>query len=397
MRYAGNPFGLITLLVKRITFAKKREREFWLRFFNLFPFVVKRSIIQQFVSYRKKQLDSLEGPSNLFYFVTNRCNMNCKHCFYKSEINKGCEELLLEEIEKIANSLRKSLSSVSVTGGEPLLRKDLAEICMAFYNYVHVTVIAIATNGYFPERTTNLVRYLLNNTDIDISVRVSLDGPLEVHNEIRRTKKAFENATRTIRELQTISKKNKRFDVVINTVISKRNSNVIVDFYKYVKNNFDVNSSFHFLRQDGFDVMGLSRDVLLDADTSHNSLPDIMKCEEIIKQIKEIEGNNLSSRWGSKVKEYQLKILEERRPVVKCTGYKTNTVLFPDGGVSLCEVVKPFDNIRNYNYDFIDCWNLDLAKRQRVLLRNCSCTYPSYLMESMMYDVDTLMSIFNPK
>ncbi len=374
---------------------KKEEREFWFRVSHLFPFFVKRSIIEQYVNYRRKKLDDMNGPSNIFYFVTNRCNMNCKHCFYRAELNKSCQELQLEEIERIASSMRNTLSSISITGGEPLLRKDLAQICMIFYNYANIATIGIATNGYFPERTTNLVKHLLDNTNIDITVQVSLDGPLEVHNEIREIKNSFENATRTIDELRTISKKNRRFNVITNTVISEHNSKVIVNFYQYVKENLNINGSFHFLRQDGFDVLGLPRDVLLDPDISCNRLPEVTECKKIAEEISRVEGNGLSSRWGKKAREYHLKIVEEGIPAVKCVGYRTSAVLFPDGDVSLCEVVKPFDNIRNHNYDFSSCWNSNLAEKQRFMLRNCSCTYPCYLLESMMYDTSTLMSIFD--
>ena len=50
-------------------------------------------------------------PSYLIYFVTAVCNARCKHCFYWEEIAsaKARSELKLEEIEKIAKSMKISL------------------------------------------------------------------------------------------------------------------------------------------------------------------------------------------------------------------------------------------------------------------------------------------------
>ncbi|MEE8585035.1 MAG: hypothetical protein V3T83_09310, partial [Acidobacteriota bacterium] len=44
-------------------------------------------------------------PVNLIFFVTSRCNLLCKHCFYWEELNKRSGELSFEEIEKISRSL----------------------------------------------------------------------------------------------------------------------------------------------------------------------------------------------------------------------------------------------------------------------------------------------------
>jgi len=73
-------------------------------------------------------------PVSLIFFVTSRCNLLCRHCFYWEELNKKKGELELPEIEKIAKSL-PNLLTVSLTGGEPYLRPDLPEIASAFEQY----------------------------------------------------------------------------------------------------------------------------------------------------------------------------------------------------------------------------------------------------------------------
>ena len=70
-------------------------------------------------------------PVNLIFFVTSKCNLLCRHCFYWEELNLPKNELSLDEIEKVARSL-PNLLSLSLTGGEPYLRPDLPDIAAAF-------------------------------------------------------------------------------------------------------------------------------------------------------------------------------------------------------------------------------------------------------------------------
>jgi len=69
----------------------------------------------------------------LIFYVTNRCNFRCEFCFYYAEIEKGRKpnELSLDEIDQLTRKLGPLLQ-LSLTGGEPFLRKDLDEITHMF-------------------------------------------------------------------------------------------------------------------------------------------------------------------------------------------------------------------------------------------------------------------------
>ena len=74
-----------------------------------------------------------QTPSQIIFFITNMCNMRCKHCFYWKNLNTEEGEMSLEEIRKFALSLKNPMN-ISLTGGEPFLRKDLVEICKILAN-----------------------------------------------------------------------------------------------------------------------------------------------------------------------------------------------------------------------------------------------------------------------
>ena len=74
-------------------------------------------------------------PGFLIFYVTNRCNFRCNFCFYRDEIDKGLkpDELTLDEIKKFSKTIGP-LIQLSLTGGEPYLRKEFIEIADVFFS-----------------------------------------------------------------------------------------------------------------------------------------------------------------------------------------------------------------------------------------------------------------------
>ena len=82
--------------------------------------------------FKNSLANPLFNPNKLGFiilYVTNRCNFKCDFCFYYAEVDKGRKptELTLEEIDKITKSAGRLLQ-LSMTGGEPFIRKDFAEL-----------------------------------------------------------------------------------------------------------------------------------------------------------------------------------------------------------------------------------------------------------------------------
>ncbi len=66
--------------------------------------------------------------TNLRISLTPRCNLRCFYCHSEGECNPD-NEMSLEEIDQILRTARHfDMKSVKLTGGEPLMRKDLCEI-----------------------------------------------------------------------------------------------------------------------------------------------------------------------------------------------------------------------------------------------------------------------------
>lgn len=77
--------------------------------------------------------------------VTKRCNLNC---FYCGARNEKAYELTAEELEKAVRAFAScGITKVRLTGGEPLIRKDITEIAKRISRIEGIEKLALTTNG----------------------------------------------------------------------------------------------------------------------------------------------------------------------------------------------------------------------------------------------------------
>ena len=123
--------------------------------------------------------DSMGRPlRDLRISVTDRCNFRCTYCMPKEHFDSNYEFLpkgqiiSYEEIVLIVKSmLPLGLSKVRITGGEPLLRKDISKLVSMIRNLDESLDIAMTTNGVLLKNKINS----LKESGLD-RVTVSLDS-----------------------------------------------------------------------------------------------------------------------------------------------------------------------------------------------------------------------------
>ena len=82
--------------------------------------------------------------SNLRISLTPRCNLRCMYCHAEGEESPSSEMSAGQIAEVIRVAGKFDIRSVKFTGGEPLLRKDLAEILQSIPNGMESSM---TTNG----------------------------------------------------------------------------------------------------------------------------------------------------------------------------------------------------------------------------------------------------------
>lgn len=82
--------------------------------------------------------------------VTDRCNLRCRYCMLKNSVEKipHDEILTLEEILRVAKIFeRLGIKKIRLTGGEPLLRKNLPALIRELKKLSGIEQVTLTTNG----------------------------------------------------------------------------------------------------------------------------------------------------------------------------------------------------------------------------------------------------------
>ena len=167
-------------------------------------------------------------PWTVSWKIVSACNLRCKHCYFDDSSEKlynSQNDLNKEEIIKLTNDLVTNLGIVnySITGGEPLMRKDIFEVI----NIIKAShgIVSLQTNGTLI--TKNIAKKLgeiLNpNTDY---IQISLDGLEKTHDSIRG-KGNFIKAINNIKLMIDLG-----INVNVNCTPVSKNKNELIDLYK---------------------------------------------------------------------------------------------------------------------------------------------------------------------
>lgn len=161
--------------------------------------------------------------SNLEIYLTNSCNLRCKHCYY-FEPGKYCDEkhVELESLKRaIIDAESIGMYRIKLCGGEPLRYRYMNEL-IEFINSRKIGT-TIISNGIL------LDKYLDYMDARKTSLVISVDGFESSHDYLRGNgnfSKTISNVTAAI---------SRGFDVAVNMSVYDKNAGDIDAFDKYVQ------------------------------------------------------------------------------------------------------------------------------------------------------------------
>ena len=167
--------------------------------------------------------DATPKPRMVAIELTRRCNLRCAHCRALSSALCAADELSRGELDGIFKDVASfAASSVCIlTGGEPLLREDLAEIAASAVE--KGLKPAVGTNGTL--LTPAAAKALFSSGVRNVSV--SIDFPTErEHDAFRGVEGAFKAAIAGVANAIDAG-----IDVQINTSITKRNRALVPEIH----------------------------------------------------------------------------------------------------------------------------------------------------------------------
>lgn len=185
---------------------------------------------------------SPQHPTFMILQTTVACNSRCRMCSIWKMVPEN--ELTLEELQAFfKDPYLKKLRWLNLTGGEPFMRQNFAEIVKAAAdNLPNLEIIAIPSNGFMPDRvekTTLKMLDYLRGKNILLNVNISIDGMAEKHEEIRRIPGGFEKVTESLRRLQAIGKQNPQLESGVEAIITALNVGEMRKIYEGLKDKTD--------------------------------------------------------------------------------------------------------------------------------------------------------------
>jgi radical SAM protein with 4Fe4S-binding SPASM domain len=224
-----------------------------------------------------------QHPTFMILQTTVACNSRCRMCSIWKMVPEN--EMSLEEIQRLfADPYMKRLRWLNLTGGEPFMRQNFAEIVKSAAEHLpNLEIIAIPTNGFMPDRvektTLEMLEYL-KGTEILLNVNISIDGIGAKHEEIRRIPGGFDKVTESLRRLQAIGKRNPQLESGVEAIITGLNVGEMRKIYEGLKDHTDhVNLTPAIISSYYLGNEQMASDVKLSA-------PDI---EEMLEFLEEME------------------------------------------------------------------------------------------------------------
>ncbi|MBE5821487.1 MAG: radical SAM protein [Clostridiales bacterium] len=195
---------------------------------------------KKFIEVLKEKTDMLSylKQKTIRLILNQECTYNCKFC-HKEGIKDNREELLnYEDIKYMFKIFNKKyeLKEVHLTGGEPLLRKDLKEIITSLKN--EGAKVKITTNGYLLKDNMWIGEYV---DELILSIH-SIDK--KEYEKISGVKGAYEKVLEAIRELRY---KYPTLKILINTVLIKGVNDKLEDISELVKFAISIKSDLKFI------------------------------------------------------------------------------------------------------------------------------------------------------
>ncbi|NKB81698.1 MAG: GTP 3',8-cyclase MoaA [Nitrospirales bacterium] len=210
----------------------------------------------------KDLLDTFDRPlRNLRVSVTDRCNLRCQYCMPEEEYAWLPRDTLLtfEEMKTLVGIFTDlGVEKVRLTGGEPLLRRDLATLIRMLNQNTRIQDIALTTNGILlAEQAQELYEAGLHR------VTVSLDTLRADRFKALTRRESFDRVMEGIQAVSDVGFHGLKLDTV---AIRGFNDDELVDVIEYGKR---VNAEVRFIEY--MDVGG-ANDWSMDKVLSHAAI-----------------------------------------------------------------------------------------------------------------------------
>jgi len=331
-------------------------------------------------------------PSYLVLFVTRRCNAQCRFCFYP--INTPEECLTVGEIERVV-ARHPHFLQVTLSGGEPYLRSDLAELIEVLAHAGKVRFLTVSSNGSLPERIGTVVgRVLERCPKLHFRASLSVDDLPEEHERLRRIPGLFARIRQSYDALVALADRFPgRLELNVQTVLGAFNKERIGAVHEFLARELPR------CRRS----LVLTRGEIPDLSARDVSADEYARAARLWSSARPARDLLREPHWAvlDATLDYQQdvveRVLREDRAVLPCAAGRRLVVIDVDGDVLPCEMRDVarrvigrdvLGNLRAHDYDLARLLAAADARAavDRIRERACHCTFECAINASIAFD-----------
>jgi len=326
-----------------------------------------------------------QKPNYAIIYIDGKCNMHCGFCIHAAVDARKTPILSPEKWSDFFRNA-KSLIHLTITGGEPFLRKDFFEIIDKILLKNNIPQVSINSNGFYIDRIKDFIpRLVEKHKNTEFTLSISLDGPEEIHDKVRVFDGAYKKALETIDAINYLRNK-PNFFLKLASVLTKDNKS-------FMENFLDTTSKWKI----DFHEIILIRDVPVEDQI-------IVKNE--FEKLNKKQHENCSDNWKKsfsgklyeKIYKETIKRIDSKKIHSPCLAGDRLVEIFPDGVVRGCEIEKLWNisKIGNLNEecdDIVKILKTKKAKEFSKFAKKCTCTFECASAINTVYDPKHWLSL----
>ena len=312
---------------------------------------------------QKEKIVREEHPlKQLFWECTLRCDLKCRHCGsdckMQPERNDMPKDDFLHVLDSIAAKTDPHKVFVIISGGEPLMRRDIEECGRAIYEKGFPWGMVTNALHLTPQRWQGLLQAGIH------TMTISLDGLEEDHNWMRGNNQSFQMVSQAIDML--VATEGFVFDIV--TCVNRRNYPKLDDIKEFL-----ISKSVKRWRL--FTVFPVGR-AALDPDMRLTN-EEFRGVFDYIKKVREEGRIRVDYGCEGFLGNYEGEV---RHRFFSCQAGVTVGSVMADGSIAACASIRANYNQGNiYEDDFMEVWeNRFHPHRNREWMKKDECGKCNY-------------------
>jgi MoaA/NifB/PqqE/SkfB family radical SAM enzyme len=323
-------------------------------------------------------------PTVFIYNCTWVCDAKCEMCNNWKWGNRK-EDMTLAQMDEVMNSpFWSDIENLNISGGEPTTRNDLPELVEMFHKRLpRMRKVGINTTGLTPQRAIPMLTRIVDfcgEKNLLVSIRVSIDGVGDMHDQVRNVKRGFDKASKTIEAMQELARRSPHFQFGIASTIFAKNLDDAKNIREWARSkNLDI----------VFNMLRFTDNMLHNAELE-STIGFGNREEEFMRQffLDQVAQESILSGQAFMYLHYADMIANGYHRTMPCPFQRQGLLLNPNGELFYCENSEKLGNVLETPAEQLYFGKVQLEGREKLKRDTCpTCLSPCQVNVGAMKQV----------